>query len=206
MQSDPKIYAHKSHVLFVVAVGVILAMAVNIFDGLGTTHWDKPVMCVIWFNPQDRPMRQVDLKYSLSTCKDNKAQRSKGYPTEGLIHDHITSNLQSCGFNPSQPTLTSVLSPHTCLSWWLSLYFHGDRGGPATPVTMVTCRPSDVALETGPLITYCACWGQRMTPIGGSEMTEWIRYHLSLVIWNREKRETETERERGTEREKSGGF
>ena len=38
MQSDPKIYAHKSHVLFVVAVGVILAMAVNIFDGLGTTH------------------------------------------------------------------------------------------------------------------------------------------------------------------------
>lgn len=151
-------------------------------------HCGKPVMCVIWFNPRDRPMRQVDLKYSLSTYKENEAQRGKGYLTEGLIHDYITSKLQSCGFNPSQPTLASVLSPHTCLSWWLSLYFHRDRGGPAIPVAMMTCRPSDVALETGPLITYCACWGQRMTPIGGSKMTEWTRYHLvhhlCALLWN----------------------
>lgn len=33
MQSDPKLYAHKSRVLLVVVVGVILAMPVNIFDG-----------------------------------------------------------------------------------------------------------------------------------------------------------------------------
>ena len=138
---------------------------------------NKPFMCVIQLNPQDCPMRQVDLKYSLFIYKGNEAQGGKGYIIPGHSHGYIASKLQSCGFK-TKPTDSSICALPTSLPSLMTHYLHRDRDGPATPVAMMTCTPSDVALETGPFIIYCACRGQRLAPIGGSKMTEWTQDHL----------------------------
>ena len=75
---------------------------------------NKPFMCVIQFNPQDCPMRQVDLKYSLFIHKGNEAQRGKGYIIPGHSHGHIASKLQSCGFK-TKPTNSSICALPTSL-------------------------------------------------------------------------------------------
>ena len=97
---------------------------------------------------------------------------------QGIV---MVTQLVSCRVvdsNPSPLTLASLLSPYPYLPWWLSLYLHRDRDGPAPPVVMMTCTHSDVALQTGPLIIYHACRGQRLAPIAGSKMTEWTQNHL----------------------------
>lgn len=56
--------------------------------------------------------------------------------------------------NPSKPTLESVFFLFPTLLDGSIFYLHRDRSGPAMTLAIMTCRPTDIALETGSLLAY----------------------------------------------------
>lgn len=101
--------------------------------------------------------------------KEAKVKFIHGYLIQGDGQGYIASKLQSCGFKPRQ-TDSSVCALPTSLPFLraLHLYPHRDGSDPAVIVAIMTYRPSDITLDTGPLIIYPTA----PIHIRGSKMTE----------------------------------